>query len=77
MFLSLTTENRDGCLEPRIVAVVDISMCKPAVNAAPARTCVSLRSQPDFPIWAIEDMAEIKKALARMGAAIAPTTRAR
>lgn len=67
MFLKLTTQNREGQIEPRIVAVADISVVKPVAHgAAPAKTCISLISQPDFPVWAIEDINEIERGLAHL-----------
>jgi hypothetical protein len=76
MFLKLTTENRDGGVEPRLVAVDDISVVKPAPrNAAPARSCVSLKAEPGYPVWALEDMAEIETALLHLGVEMAPHRR--
>jgi hypothetical protein len=73
MFLRLTTQNRDGDIEPRLVAADDISVVKPASNGtAPARSCVITKAQPDFPVWAIEDMNAIETALAHLGCSMAP-----
>lgn len=68
-FLKVTTRSKSGNVEARLVNLSDISVVKPAPpdNPTCARTCITLVSEPGFPIWALEDMATIEDAVARSG----------
>lgn len=55
MFILLHTETRAGDIEPRLVAIDDIALVRPASQPnTMALTCVGLKSNPDFPVWATE-----------------------
>lgn len=57
--------------EPVLVAISDISNVKPT-SGRDARTIISLRSSPDFAVWAHETFAQVEDMLNHLGADVVP-----
>ncbi|TQE99527.1 MAG: hypothetical protein FKY71_08085 [Spiribacter salinus] len=73
MFLRLTANNKHGQPDRQLIAVADIGRVKKApASCAPAEACVSLISNPDFPVWSHETVEDIDHALQHLGVEIAP-----
>lgn len=70
MFIRLTGTTTRGEDHPTIISVEDISGIKPVpvgTRGNNARTIISLRSNPEFPVWSTEPFAAIEAALRELG----------
>lgn len=73
VFLKVRSSSKDGVVEKRLINVDDIGAMRPApAHCDPARTCISLRSQPDYPVWSVETIGDLEKALLHLGCDMAP-----
>lgn len=71
MYLRLTNTTSAGEAGPVLVAVDDISTIKPVIGKV-AKAVVGLRSNPEWPLWVVEDFAEIETAMKHLGVSMVP-----